>query len=50
MYKITYTTGNFTPEGDLNPCKMDGMKAVVTYTDVSDVRVAGQIVSIEVDK
>jgi Tfp pilus assembly protein PilF len=49
MYKIPYWV-TFYPKGGLDPCKIDGMKAVVTYTDVKDARVAGQIVSIEVDK
>ena len=50
MYKIDYWAGNFYPKGGLDPCKIDGMKAVVTYTDVKDTRVAGQIVSIMVNK
>ena len=49
MYKIDYWV-KFYPKGGLDPCKIDGMKAIVTYTDVKDARVAGQIVSIEVDK
>jgi Tfp pilus assembly protein PilF len=50
MYKIDYFAGNFYPKGGLDPCKIEGMKAVVTYTDVKDARVAGQIVSIMVNK
>ncbi len=50
MYKVSYTAGNFEPKGALNPCTLDGMKAAVTYTEVTDPRVAGQIVAIEVDK
>ncbi|HEV2578354.1 MAG TPA: tetratricopeptide repeat protein [Acidobacteriaceae bacterium] len=50
MYKISYTAGNFVPKDALNPCKLDGMKAAVSYTEVTDPRVAGQIVAIEVDK
>ena len=49
MYKIDYWV-NFHPQGGLDPCKIEGMKAVVTYTDVKDARVAGQIVSIQVNK
>jgi hypothetical protein len=50
MYKIDYWAGNFYPKGGLDPCKIEGMKAVVTYTDVKDARVAGQIVSVMVNK
>ena len=41
---------SFYPKGGLDPCKIEGLKAVVTYTDVKDDRVAGQIVSITVNK
>jgi hypothetical protein len=50
MYKIEYWAGNFYPKGGLDPCKIEGLKAVVTYTDVKDDRVAGQIVSVQVNK
>ena len=50
MYKIEYSAGNFYPKGGLDPCKIEGMKAVVTYTDVKDPRVAGQILSVMVNK
>ena len=50
MYKVEYWAGNFYPKGGLDPCKIEGMKAVVTYTDVQDPRVAGQIVSVMVNK
>jgi hypothetical protein len=50
MYKVSFTAGNFVPKDSLNPCKLDGMKAAVTYTEVTDPRVAGQILAIEVDK
>lgn len=49
VYDIDYWV-TFYPKGGLDPCKIEGMKAVVTYTDVHDARVAGQIVSIMVDK
>ena len=49
MYKIDYWV-SFYPKGGLDPCKIEGMKAVVTYTDVKDTRVAGQILSIQVNK
>jgi tetratricopeptide (TPR) repeat protein len=51
MYKVAYSTANFTPAKDLQPCQeFEGMKAAVTYTEVSDKRVVGQIVAIEVSK
>ena len=49
--KIAYTTSNFVPKGDLDPCNaLEGMKARVEYTAVTDKRVTGQIVSIELSK
>ena len=49
--KIVYTTSNFIPKGDLDPCNaMEGMKARIEYTAVTDKRVAGQIVSIELTR
>ncbi|HEY5381541.1 MAG TPA: tetratricopeptide repeat protein [Acidobacteriaceae bacterium] len=51
MYKITYTAGNFTPTKSLNPCQdFEGMTGSVIYSAVSDKRVAGQIISIQVSK
>jgi hypothetical protein len=50
MYKIEYSAANFYPKSGLDPCKIEGMKAVVTYTDVKDDRVAGQILSVMVSK
>jgi len=49
VYDIDYWV-TFYPQGGLDPCKIDGMKATVTYADVKDPRVAGQIVSIMVSK
>jgi tetratricopeptide (TPR) repeat protein len=49
VYKIDYWV-TFYPKGGLDPCKIEGMKGVVTYTLVKDPRVAGQIVSIRVSK
>lgn len=47
-FKIPFSTLNFKPEGDLDVCKqLEGMKARVEYGEVSDPRVAGQIVSVE---
>ncbi len=51
MFAITYTTGNFTPDHDLDPCKeFEGLKAKITYADVTDPSVAGQILSMELNK
>lgn len=50
-YKVPFTTANFTSKDDIDPCKaIEGMKARVEYTTVTDKRVAGQIVSIELSK
>jgi Tfp pilus assembly protein PilF len=50
-YKVPFSTLNFKPEGDLDVCKqLEGMKARVEYADVTDDRVAGQIVAIELSK
>jgi tetratricopeptide (TPR) repeat protein len=49
--QIEFSATNFTPKGDLNPCTdIEGMKAKVGYTEVSDKSVAGQILSIELSK
>ncbi len=50
MYKIDFVAGNFMPKGNLDPCKLDGAKVFVTWTAVTDPRVAGQIVSIQINK
>ncbi len=51
MYAISYTAGNFTPTKDLNPCQdFNGLKAKVTYAEVKDATVAGQILSMELSK
>jgi tetratricopeptide (TPR) repeat protein len=50
-FKIQFSTFGYTATGDLDPCKtIEGMKASVEYIDVTDKRVAGQIVSIELSK
>jgi tetratricopeptide (TPR) repeat protein len=50
-YKIPFSTLNYVPTGDLDPCKgIEGMKASVEYIDVTGQPVAGQIVSIELSK
>jgi tetratricopeptide (TPR) repeat protein len=49
--QIEFRALNFTPEGDLNPCKdIEGLKATVEYAEVSDKSVAGQIISVELSK
>ena len=48
-YKIDYWV-TFYPKDGLDPCKIEGMKATVTYTEVQDARVAGQILSIQVNR
>ncbi len=51
MYSVRYTASNFTPTKELNPChEFEGVKATVTYAEVQDKAVAGQIVAIELTK
>lgn len=51
FFKIEFTAANFTPAGDIDPCHgIEGMKARVSYAEVSDKTVAGQILSIELSK
>jgi len=50
-YKIEFATANYTPDSDIEPCTdIEGMKATVEYSAVTDKLVAGQIVSIELAK
>jgi Tfp pilus assembly protein PilF len=50
-FKIQFSTVGYTSTGDIDPCKMiEGMKASVEYIDITDPRVAGQIVSVELSK
>ena len=50
-YKIPFSTLNYAPTGDLDPCTgIESMKASVEYIDVTGQPVAGQIVSIELSK
>ena len=50
-YKIAFTLGNYDSKEDIQPCKgIEGMKANVEYAEVQDAKVAGQIVSIELNK
>jgi tetratricopeptide (TPR) repeat protein len=49
--QIEFSATNFTPKGDLNPCTdIEGMKAKVAYSEVSDKSIAGQILSVELSK
>ena len=50
-YKVAYSALNFTPKGDLNPCKdLEGMKAKVEYFESLNGTASGQIISIELAK
>ncbi|WP_446743173.1 tetratricopeptide repeat protein [Silvibacterium acidisoli] len=50
-FRIEYSALNFTPEGEIHPCKdLEGMKAKIAYAASSDKTVAGQVVSIELSK
>ena len=50
-YKVVFTTANYEPTGDIKPCsEIDGMKAAIEYSEVTDKVVAGQILSIELSK
>jgi hypothetical protein len=50
-YKIVFTTAGYTTSEELHPCKdIEGMKARVVYGEVTDARVSGQIVSIQLSK
>lgn len=50
-YKVVFTTANYDPNGDINPCTgIEDMKASVKYAEVTDKNVAGQILTIELSK
>jgi tetratricopeptide (TPR) repeat protein len=50
-FKVEYTALNFTPSGDLNPCKdLEGIKAKVDYFEGASDSVPGQIIAIEMTK
>lgn len=50
-YKVEYSTLNYAPKGELNPCKdIEGMKAKVEYFEAVDSAGEGQIVSVELSK
>jgi hypothetical protein len=49
--QIEFSASNFTPQSDLNPCSdLEGKKVKVTYAEVSDKSVAGQVISMELSK
>ena len=48
---VEYSAANFIPQGTLNRCTMiEGMKARVVYSEVSDKSIAGQVLSVELTK
>ena len=50
-YKVLFTTGNYEAKEDIVPCTgIEGMKARIEYAEVTDTRVVGRIVSIELSK
>ncbi|HEX4008148.1 MAG TPA: hypothetical protein VHX60_18385 [Acidobacteriaceae bacterium] len=50
-YHIEFSATNFTPKGDLSPCKdIEGLKAKVQYFATADKTVDGQIVSMTLSK
>lgn len=50
-FKVVYTTANYVEKKDLLPCSdIEGMKARIEYTEVSDKTMSGRIVSIELSK
>ncbi|QHN04910.1 DUF1570 domain-containing protein [Granulicella sp. WH15] len=50
-FKLTFTTANFNPTKDLLPCTgIEGLKGKIEYGEVTDPRVAGQMLSVELSK
>jgi tetratricopeptide (TPR) repeat protein len=50
-YDIDFSALNFTPQGDLHPCKdIEGLKGKVQYFATADKTVDGQIVSVVLSK
>lgn len=50
-YKIEYSAVNFTPTGEMNPCKdLIGMQAKVDYFENASDAAKGQIIAIQVTK
>jgi len=51
FFKVAFSTMGYIAKDAIAPCKgIEGMKAKVEYAEVSDKRVAGQILSIELSK
>jgi tetratricopeptide (TPR) repeat protein len=51
FHEIEFSATNFSPQGNLDPCgEIEGLKARVTYAEVSDKSIAGQIISVELSK
>jgi Tfp pilus assembly protein PilF len=50
-YQIQFTTLNFTPQGDLNPCKdLEGRPARVEYVESADQSMSPRLLSVELHK
>ena len=50
-YKIQFSALNFTPSGDLNPCKdLEGRPAKVEYEESADQSAPARVLSVELHK
>jgi len=50
-FKVDFTAANFAPKEDIHPCAdLEGLKARVEYSAVSDKSVDGQIASVQLSK
>ncbi len=50
-YKLQFSALNFTPSGDLNPCKdLEGRPAKVEYVESADQSVPARVLSVELHK
>jgi Tfp pilus assembly protein PilF len=50
-FKVAFTAANYIPEGEIHPCSdLEGKKARVQYSAVSNKSIDGQILSIELSK
>jgi Tfp pilus assembly protein PilF len=50
-YKVRFSALNFTPQGDLNPCKdLEGRPAKVEYVESTDQSMSARILAIELHK
>jgi tetratricopeptide (TPR) repeat protein len=51
FHDVEFSATNFSPKGDLNPCaEIEGMKAKVSYAEVSDKSIDGQVLTVELSK